>query len=1051
MDTPRGMHDEASKDSGDATKDVGETVCLGAPHRVVKPSRRIADAEGSADLTTLGRYVVLGALGQGGMGIVYEAFDRTLDRKVAIKVLHEDLGRDQTARLLREAQAMAKLSHPNVVPVFEANTVDGQTFVVMELVGGQTLRQWMCQDPRPDWRQCVEVFIGAGEGLAAAHAAGLVHRDFKPSNVLIDDHGRARVLDFGLARWSDVEAMSSDNVGYLGTPVENAPYRDGPTYAGTSRGTTLDTEDDKPILDQALTKTGVVMGTPAYMPPEQMQGGEVDASCDQFSFCVSLYEAVYGERPFAGRTLTGLMDAIMRGDIRPIPTGSLVPTLLSAILLRGLATDPKERWPSMEVLLHELRTLVAPRTRRWMTMGVMTGLVALGGGLALGQYAQVKERCTGAQAQMDGVWDDARRERVRAAILGTGRSFAASTWERIEPQLTAYANAWIKTHTAACEATSMHGEQPHKVLDLRMRCLGERRAALRATVDVLADADDEVVTKAVRIVADLPALTRCDDLEWLEQQSQRVPPPDDPDVAEAVEALRVRLTEIKAMQKAGRYAEGLEAAEAVMEQADRLGYPPLVAEVLYRRGELRESTGQYDEAEQDLRQAYTLAVHHQHDLVALDAVQYLTFVVGTRLARHAEGRHWGETKALPLAQRSGDPLQEAHALNNLGGVFDSLGDYKSARDYHQRALAIYEKALGPDHPHIAKNLDDLGGVFDSLGDYKSALDCHQRALANYEKALGPEHPYVAGSLMNLGHVLSSQGDYERAREHYQRTLAIMEKALGPDHPHVAGSLTSLGNVFSSQGDHERAREHHQRALAIHEKALGPNHPNTIQILTSLGNVSAHQGDYERARAHHQRALAIREKVLGPDHPHVAMSLHNLGSASLYLGDNKSAWDYNQRALAIYEKALGPDHTSVAASLGNLGNILVSLGDYQSARDHYQQALAIDEKALGLDHPHVAYSLIGLAGVALEIGDSKSAQAHAERAVSILEAATLAPEILANARFVLARALWSTRSERTRARMLAEQTRETLANTEDPGESNIDLGEVETWLATHRVK
>ncbi|MEM9462744.1 MAG: serine/threonine-protein kinase [Myxococcota bacterium] len=1029
MGTPKGTHAEAASDAGDA----GDA----------------ADALGSRPM--LGRYVVLGTLGQGGMGTVFEAFDRTLDRKVAVKVLHEEISREHTVRLLREAQAMAKLSHPNVVPVFEANTVDGQTFVVMELVQGQTLQHWIRQDPRPDWRQCVQVFIQAGQGLAAAHAAGLVHRDFKPSNVIIEHEGRARVLDFGLARWTEVGTTGANELSHKGGETNNDPSPGSLAPAPMSSGKIPARPNDQTVLDRALTKTGAVVGTPAYMPPEQMNRRQVDARSDQFSFCVSLYEAVYGERPFAGQTLAELRASITHGTLRGAPSASPVPAQLRAIVLRGLALEPEQRWPSMEALLAALHGLVARRTRRWMAMGVTIGLVALGGGLALGHYAQVKERCTGAQAQMDGIWDDARRQQVQAALLGTERSFAASTWARIEPPLSAYADAWMQTHTAACEATSVRGEQSEETLDLRMRCLDERRAALRATVNVLADADAEVVSNAVKLVAGLPPLTHCDDFSWLEQQDRQVPPPEDPAVAEAVVAQRARLMETRAMQKAGRYAEALAAIEVVVEQAEVLEYPPFRAEALHRRGSLRRSNGQYAEAEEDLRQAYALAVSHQHDSVALDTARALTSVVGSGLARHAEGQQWGETVALPLAERSGEPTQHAYSFNALGNVFHSKGDYQSARHHYQRALEIWEKTHGSDHLHTANILGNLGNVLSRQGDYQSAKHHYQRALAIREKVLGPDHPRVATTLNNLGTVFSMQGDHENTWHHHEQALMIQEKALISDHPLIATTLNNLGIIFEFRGDYEHAQQHYQRALAIWEKTHGPDHPDVARGLGNLGNVLESRGDYENARHHFERALAIWEKTHGPDHPDMAMGLDSLGILCVKQGDYQSARAHHQRALAIREKALGPDHTHVAMSLVNLGNLFVSRGEHERARGHLERALAINEKALGPDHPDVAYSLVGLATVALETGDPGSARAHAARAISIREAAAVAPQVLAEARFVLARAQWSTHGQRAQARTLAEHAREALAAAEGPDGSNVDLAEIDAWLATHRIK
>ncbi|MEM9462091.1 MAG: serine/threonine-protein kinase [Myxococcota bacterium] len=982
MDTPRDMRERAANDRGDAADDLGDASGSVSTSERDPPddleraieARVIETLFGSpARPPTLGRYVVLGTLGQGGMGTVLEAFDHTLDRKVAIKVLHEDLDDTHTARLLREARAMAKLSHPNVVPVFEADTAGDQTFVVMELVQGQTLRDWIRQQPRPDWRQCVEMFIQVGQGLAAAHAEGLVHRDFKPSNAIVDDEGRARVLDFGLARRIDVGSTDGGGLGHQGGPTEHDRALDPPAPEHTDSPAMHRRDDDAlafdPLSARALTKTGIIVGTPAYMPPEQVKGREADARSDQFSFCVSLYEAVYGERPFEGSTLTGRMDSMTRNRVRPAPKSHPVPARLRALLLRGLAARPEERWPSMDALLHQLRTLLTPRTRRWMAMGLTAGLAMLGGGLALGQYVEAKERCTGARAQMDGIWDDDRRRQVRGAILGTERSFAPGTWERLEAQLDAYAQDWLDTHTEVCKATSVRGEQSDEALDLRMHCLGQRRTALRATIDVLADADanTKVVDNAITLVASLPTLTRCDDLAWLERHNQRVPPPEDPDVAAAVQAQRAHLATLKAMYKAGRYADALDALEAVVQQAQRLDYPPLRAEALSLRGALREGTGQYAEAEEDLRQAHALATEHHHDPIALDTAQLLTSVVGVRLARHAEGRQWGQMVALPLAQRSDEPYEEARSLFMLGNVFNRHGDLDNALDHHQRALALWDKALGPDHP------------------------------------------YVANSLMSIAFVFHEQGDLDEARAHLQRALAIKQKTLGPDHIDVATILNNLGIVLNRQGDLDNARVYYERALARRERALGPDHPDVAGSLNNLGILFYDRGDLDKARAHLERALTIKQAVLGPDHP------------------------------------------DLAGSLGNLGNVLLDQGDLDNARRHLQRSLVIREKALGPDHPDLAYPLVRLATMALDTGASASARAHAERAISVLEAASVGPPRLAEARFVLAQALWHTHREQTRARALAEQAREVLATAESLGHSRVDLADVDAWLATHHVQ
>ncbi|MEM9453473.1 MAG: serine/threonine-protein kinase [Myxococcota bacterium] len=994
-----------------------------------RQARKPESLGASSPPSTLGRYVIMSTLGQGGMGVVFKAFDPTLDRRVALKVLHKEIDERHTARLVREAQAMAKLSHPHVVQVYEVGEVDGRTFVAMELVQGQTLRAWMRQQPRPSWRECVEVFLQVGAGLAAAHARGFVHRDFKPGNAMLDDQGWARVLDFGLAR--QVETIDDGQ----GEAEERAR---------------TDRRESVP-QEVALTKTGAVMGTPAYMPAEQMLGRSVDARSDQFSFCVALYEAVYRERPFEGNSVAALMAAVTSNEVRPAPKGRPVPARLRAVLLRGLAVEPEQRWPSMEVLLGQLRRLVAPRRGRWLALGagVAVGLGLVGAGLAY--QADMAQRCTGARAQLDGIWDEERRQAAEAAVLGTEISYAPGTWERVDLRLDAYADAWTDKHTEVCEATSVRGEQSDEAMRLRMRCLDRRRSSLRASVDVLADADAKVVQNAVKLVAGLPALTRCDDLDWLEQQDQRVPPPEDPDLAAEVEALRERLADIEAMDKAGRYAEALEKVEAMWPHAEALEYSPLLAEVRHLQGDLRERNGQYAGSEQDLRRAHALALENHHDEITLGTAQSLAFVVGVRLARYVEGRQWGEMEALPLAQGSGEPTEVAESLSILGSVCLSQGEHEKAQEYYQRALELREKALGPEHPLVAATLDNLGGVYGGRGEYEEAKAYYERAIELWERTLGADHPLVASTLNNLGVVYDLQGKYEKAKAYYRQALEKQERSLGADHPSVANSLSNLGIVYGLQGEYKEAEEHHQRALGAREKALGHEHPDVATSLNNLGNIYMRQGRYGEAREHHERALFIWKKSLGHEHLYVANSLDNLGTLCSHEGKYEEAKKYHERALRIFEEAVGVEHLYVANSLNSLGHVYVRQGEFEAAKEHYERALRIFEEALGSEHPEVANSLLGLATVALERGDPSSARIDAERAVSIRDAAAVAPGWLAVARFVLAQTLWSERSERARARALAEQARDALAAAEGPGDANVDVDEIEAWLAAHRVE
>jgi WD40 repeat protein/predicted Ser/Thr protein kinase len=377
--------------------------------------------------------VVLRRIGAGGMGVVYAAYDNELERRLAIKLVHRARARgDHQARVRREAQAMARLSHPNVVQVYEVGEHEQQVFVAMEFVTGPTLAEWSkAQPPAPErWRAVLDKYIEVGRGLAAAHAARLVHRDFKPANAIVGDDGRVRVLDFGIAR-----AFESTGPVRGAEPAEESELDDGEQEPS-----------DIDPLSTPLTRTGALVGTPAYMSPEQFERGSVDARSDQFSFCVALYEAIYGERPFAGTTTPSLMFALISGDIRPAPARTEVPTWVRDVLVRGLASKPDARWPSMTELLDALaRDPERARRRRrrtavFVTLTTATLLAAVWfsrvqmqeaeeaeseRALAREQEALAQQREAKAEAERDRALHEAQQSAVRAR--DTARVLAAQS------------------------------------------------------------------------------------------------------------------------------------------------------------------------------------------------------------------------------------------------------------------------------------------------------------------------------------------------------------------------------------------------------------------------------------------------------------------------------------------------------------------------------------------------------------------------------------------------------------------------------------------------
>lgn len=389
-----------SNESADAAptepSNIGHTIPLHMATTRVQLARELFGV--ALATPTIGRFQVLEKLGEGAMGEVFAAFDPELDRRVAIKVLHssQDETPERHLRLIREAQALARVSHPNVVQVFEVGVHHHRVFVAMEYVRGESLAQRFVHASAPEpWTHVLQVFVAAGHGLAAVHAAGLVHRDFKPANTIVGADGRVRILDFGLARGTVTEGRDDGHHG------ASAPNR----------------------LDATLTALGSIVGTPAYMAPELFLGRRADALSDQYSYCTALYEALYGVRPHTGETLAALADAKLAGRISP-PVGTKVPAWLHAALVRGLSVAPERRWPSIAALLAELGGDRRSRVRRWGA--AIAGLMLLALTVVTVQQFMVQRRISADErVRAEAAERDAAAQREQAGRAAFERSVMA--------------------------------------------------------------------------------------------------------------------------------------------------------------------------------------------------------------------------------------------------------------------------------------------------------------------------------------------------------------------------------------------------------------------------------------------------------------------------------------------------------------------------------------------------------------------------------------------------------------------------------------------------
>lgn len=1043
---------------------------------------------------TIGRYRIQGQLGSGGMGVVYSAHDPELERTVAIKLLRSDAAAADAVRLLREARALARLAHPNIVAVHDAGeTADGQLFIAMELVDGPTARAWLLAHPRalPD---ILDLYTAAGRGLAAAHHAGLVHRDFKPDNLMVGRDGRARVMDFGLARALDLSALT--------------------TQSSAPQGDSQPTEPDL-----RLTRAGSLLGTPMYMAPEQWDGRIADERSDQFAYCVALWEAVHGARPFTGATLPELMLSVTRGVPDPPRPSRRVPAWLTKILARGLARAPERRWPSMDHLLAALARGAARQRRRPLLALALVALVLLTILLAL--RARTDAQCTAAAAAITEQWNDDARASLRAALLATGVPYADATYTKAAPILDEYAAAWSAARASTCQTTAPPDRQARTIA-----CLDDARETLAAFLAVFAADSAAHVERLVLAAAELPSIAACTDPAAL---ARRPAPPTDPTLREPAHALRRDLLHARGQLAAG-VCTRVDTAESLLTRAETLADPPLIltarvllADLAICRDDDRPLT------EQLLRQVYVDAEAIDADETAVTAATELLSIIGRDRARAAEALQWSlPAEAILKRIDQADGLLAADLYQSRAVVLRSRGDLPESLADMQRALEIQERLLGPDHPAIASALNVLGAIHRSRGDQDAALAAQTRELAIRRAALPAGHPAIAVAANDLGLLEQSRGNYTEARQYFTEALEIAEAVRGPDHRHiaiylnnlgrlqqlrgdladarrllkraleirertspgdldVASTLHNLGLLYLLQGDRLGAREAFARVLQIRERKLADGHPELVAILDDLGTLHYRTGNFDDALALHERTLAIHRARTPPNHRATANGLRNIALVRDAQGDHTDALKLASEAVQLGEQTLGPDHPDLVTLLNTLGMIqrrtdlaaaeatlarslaisvrargnrhpstatsMLRLGEVYLARRAFTEAQASLDEALAIreslahDSPEVADVLVPLGDLALARGAPATAVPLLERALKIRDQGGISRRQLAEVRFALARALRLTSPSDPRARQLADQAAETYA-AEGPATA-AELAAVRAWLTSRR--
>jgi tetratricopeptide (TPR) repeat protein len=861
--------------SGDETEPGGATLYLAAaelPHG-----------------TRVDRYLVLSKLGAGGMGVVYDAYDPELDRRIALKLVRdgdEPSARSRHERLLREARTMAQLEHPNVIRVYDAGTtpVDNRegVFVAMELVRGQRMGAWCRHRPQ---REILRALVAAGRGLAAAHAEGIVHRDFKPDNVLVDGAGHVRVGDFGIAA-ADGEA---------------APPR---------------------------------IGTPAFMPPEQQRGEVVDASGDQFAFCVTAWCLLFDETPGPDETSS--------------PRG---PAWLVKLLRKGLASDPKERHASLRVLLDAIER--QPARRWWSLPALALPVVAVGLWIALRDDAS--ERCATAESRFAGMIDNSTR-----TALGAQGPLGASTMRALEHRARSLADVSADT----C-AIRRNGKVSAATVARRELCLDQHRAMLDKVTARLRVAKRDLLVDAPALVEALPASVECTDPTNV---SFSLELPEDPALRSVVSEASTQLALAHAFVEVGRFTDADELLSQV--PAAARAYQPFAAEVALARADLESTRGDSDKGFYD--EAIRIGTATSHASVALRAILDQAWDLEPAQAKRSYNLADG------WLTRLGDPLElRAHFFGNRSAMFGQLGDHAASIADAQRALALRRERDGESAITTIKATATLASALQVGGRNGEARSLFMETLRASENLLDPDHATIRRIRNNLSDLHMQAGDFAAARAQYEQLLASRRRIYGDEHaedfdmqrkyasiligggaeaeaiPILERALVKAGTSPTAKlGIHQMLtvahsrRDEHERAIAYAEasiddvRGLGVGHPAGVSVQTQLAYVLYRAGQMLRANTAARSAVALASSALPPDSPGAANPHNVLALVECARHEYAAAKTHAERAIVLAGDARPDVHAEAELALACA---LAGLGARSEAIAAGERSVALYEK------------------------------------------------------------------------------------------------------------
>ncbi len=828
----------------------------------------------------VGRYEILDRLGMGGFGVVFRARDTKLERDVALKLWRVDPlgsgGEESIDDLIEEARALAKLSHPNVMAVYDAGRAGERVFLSGELIKGASLYERSCVGERAKTEELATWMAQCAYGLTAAHDVGLIHRDVKPDNILIGDDGRARIVDFGL---------STSGL---------AP--NGATTIGDS-----------------------LAGTPAYMSPEELLGEAATERSDQYSLCASFYEASHRQRLLLATDMSGLREAAKLAKV-PVLDKKL-PRRLRSVLQRGLQPDPSQRFPSMAALAAALRPKAASR----IVPFAFGGAVAVAAGMAVMFSSEKAETtdCSVLAQPMKKVWNPERAAQIEKGFLEFGSKYSTEAFAGVQARLDRYSSNWQSMAVASCEATYHERRTSEAMFDREMLCLERRLGEVGTLLEYFAQPDTALLERAPRAMATLVSLDHCADRDAF---SNLPPLPSDAEERAKLRELEATLAKAEGARFAGRYEEATRIAESGLVQATSLGYGPLEGEAAFELGYVWSYRSGVADAARLLEEAHHKALSVRDFRTSARAAVELVLVYGILSPErdYEKAAEWTKHADTAILAAGDDKLLRSNLESNLGDMAYNQGDLEEAVRHNENALSLRKALYGDNDRSVAQSLNNLAMVRQSLGKYSEAFELYREAREIFVASLGEHHPYVGSTATNLGSLLIEVNDPKGALEYFVVAYDIAVDAFGED---SLDAIQARFNIATARAELLELREALEMLIEIRSKLsadFAVEKETRARVANSLGVVNNQLGQQGEAETYFREAIELYLEVHTHGHTNILLARYNLAQAIAAQNRAKEALTLYESVLKGYERAVGPDHLMIATVLSTRAELYIDL-------------------------------------------------------------------------------------------------------------------------------